>query len=57
MYEFWYDYVKPKYKERAKLCYMYTDSFIAHVIAEDIYEDTAKDVEKRFDTSNYMLSV
>ena len=21
MYEFWYDYVKPKYKEKAKLCY------------------------------------
>ena len=22
MYEFWYDYVKPKYGEKAKLCYM-----------------------------------
>ena len=21
MYEFWYDYVKPKYGEKAKLCY------------------------------------
>ena len=22
MYEFWYDYVKPKYGEQEKLCYM-----------------------------------
>ena len=26
MYEFWYDYVKPKYGENAILCFMYTDS-------------------------------
>ena len=31
MYEFWYDYVKPKYSENAKLCYMDTYSFIVHV--------------------------
>ena len=28
MYEFWYDYIKPKYGDRAKLCYVDTDSFI-----------------------------
>ena len=28
LYEFWYDYVKPKYGENAKLCYVNTDSFI-----------------------------
>ena len=28
MYEFWYDYVKPKYGENAKHCYMDTDSFL-----------------------------
>ena len=28
MYEFWYDYIKPKYGDRAKLCYTDTDKFI-----------------------------
>ena len=28
MYEFWYDYVKPKYKEKAKLCYMDTEALL-----------------------------
>ena len=35
MYEFWYDYIKPKYGDRAKLCYMDTDSFVIHIINED----------------------
>ena len=39
MYEFGYDYVKPKYFEKAKLCYNDTDSFIAHVKTDDIYKD------------------
>ena len=53
MYQFWYDYIKPKYDDNVKLCYMDTDSFIFHVKTEDFYENTANDVEKRFDTSNY----
>ena len=53
MYEFWYDYIKPKYQEKAKLCYMDTDSFIIHIKTEDFYEDIANGVEKWFDTSNY----
>ena len=53
MYEFWYDYVKPKYEDKAKLCYMDTDSFVIHIKTEDFYEDIANDVEKWFDTSNY----
>ena len=55
MYGFWYDYVKPKYGKNAKLCYIYTDSFIVVVKAEDIYKDIAEDVETRFDLSNYEL--
>ena len=53
MYEFWYDYIKPKYQDRAKLCYMDTDSFVIHIKTEDFYEDIANDVEKRFDTFNF----
>ena len=51
MYEFWYDYARPKCGENVKLCYMDTDSFIVHVKTEDI----AEDVETRFDTSNFEL--
>ena len=53
MYEFWYDYIKPKYQEKAKVCYMDTDRFIIHIKTEDFSEDIANDVEKCFDTSNY----
>ena len=53
MYEFWYDYIKPKYQDKAKLCYMDTDSFVIHIKTEDFYEDIANDVEEWFDTSNY----
>ena len=56
MYEFWYDYIKPKHQNIAKLCYMDTDSFIIHVKTEDVYEDIADDVEKRFDRSNYEVN-
>ena len=55
MYEFWYDYVKPKYDEKAKLCYMDTDSFIVYIKTDDTYKNIAEDVKTRFDTSNYEL--
>ena len=56
MYEFWYDYMKPKYGDNVKLCYMDTDSFIMNIKTEDFYKDIANDVEKRFDTSNYEVN-
>ena len=56
MYEFWYDYMKPKYGNDVKLCYMDTDSFIMNIKTEDFYKDIANDVEKRFDTSNYEVN-
>ena len=55
MYEFWYDCVKPKYGEKAQLCYVDTDSFIVYIKTDDIYKDIAEDVETRFDTSTYEL--
>ena len=53
MYEFWYDYIKPKYEDKARLCYMDTDSFVMYIKTEDFYNDIANDVERWFDTSNY----
>ena len=55
MHEFWYDYVKPNYCEKTKLCYMDTDSFVVSIKTDDIYKDIAEDVGTRFDTSNYEL--
>ena len=45
MYEFWYDYIKPKYQNNAKLSYMDTDSFIIHIKTEDFYKDIADNVK------------
>ena len=53
MYEFWYDSIKPKHQDRAKLCYVDIDSFIIHIKTKDFYKDIANDVEEWFDTSNY----
>ena len=51
MYEFWYDYIKLKYGEKSKVCKLDIDNFIVH----DIYKDIAKDVDTRFETSNFQL--
>ena len=56
MYEFWYNYIKRKYGNKVKLCYMDTDSFIMNIKTNDFYEDIASDVENRFDTSNYEVN-
>ena len=56
MYEFWYDYMKPKYNDNVKLSYMDTDSFIMNIRTNDFYKDIAKGVEKRSDTSNYEVN-
>ena len=55
-YRFCYDYIKPKYSDNVKLCYMDTDSFICHIKTKDFYKDIADDVQKWFDTSNYDLN-
>ena len=53
MYEVWYEYIKPKYRDKSKLCYMDTGSFVIHNFSEDFFEDIASDVERWFDTSDY----
>ena len=50
-----YDYIEPKYSDKSKLCYMDTDSSIAHTKTDDIYKDIAGHVASRSDTSIYEL--
>ena len=45
IYEFQYDYTRPKYGDKAKLCYKDTDSFIINTKTEDFFEDISNDVE------------
>ena len=47
MHEFCFDYVKPKYCENAKLCYMDKDSIIVHLKTDNVYKNTGEDVEKK----------
>ena len=54
-YEFWYDYIKPKFCENTKLYSMDAGNFIVHIKTDYIYKDIAEDVETRFGTSNYEL--
>ena len=46
MHELWYDYIKPKYQNNAKSCYMDTDSFIINIKTEDVCKNIADDIEK-----------
>ena len=53
MYEFWYDYIRQNYGDRANTCYTYTDSFITYIKTEYFFEGISNDAERWFDTSNY----
>ena len=46
MYKVWYDFMKPKYGDDVKLCYMDTDSFVMNITTNDFYKDIANDVKK-----------
>lgn len=40
------DCIKPKFGDKAKLCYMHTDSLVIHIFTEDFFEDIVEnDVE------------
>ena len=51
-YKFWYGYIKVKNQQNAKLYYMDANILFVNIKTEDLYEDIAIDVEKRFDTLN-----
>ena len=51
--DFWHDYVKPKFGEKVKLCFMATNSLFVYIKTGDIYKDIAEDIDTRLDTSNY----
>ena len=53
MYDFHYNYIKPKYDDRAKLLFTDTDSLAYEIQTEDFYRDISSDVKEKFDTSNY----
>ena len=53
MYEFHYNYIKPKYGDKAKLLFTDTDSLMYEIKTEDFYKDISGDVKDRFDTSDY----
>ena len=45
MYKFWYEYINPKYGDRAKLRYTDTDSFIIYIKTKEFFEDNSNDIE------------
>ena len=53
MYDFHYNYIKPKYGAKAKLLFTDTDSFLYEIETEDFYKDISGDVKDRFDTRDY----
>ena len=53
MFDFHYNYIKPKYGNKAKLLFTDTDSFLYEIQTEDFYKDISGDVRDRFDTSDY----
>ena len=53
MYDFHYNYIKPKYGHKVKLLFTDTDSLMYEIETEDFFKDISEDVKNRFDTSDY----
>ena len=53
IYDFHYNYIKPKYGEKAELLFTDTDSLCCEIQTDDFFKDISKDVDQKFDTSNF----
>ena len=56
MFNFHYNYIKDKYDNKAELLFTDTDSLMYQIQTKDFYKDILKDVESKFDTSDYPQS-
>ena len=53
MFDFNYNYIKKKYKNRAELMFTDTDSLLYQIHTDDFYKDISYDIKEKFDTSDY----
>lgn len=53
MYDFYYNFIKPKYGSSVEMVYTDTDSFVLNVKTDSFYTDMLEDIDERYDTSDY----
>ncbi|CAH3018101.1 unnamed protein product, partial [Porites evermanni] len=53
MFDFHYNYIRKKYKNKAELLFTDTDSLMYQIYTDDFYKDISHDIKNKFDTSDY----
>ena len=53
MFDFHYNYIKKKYRDKAELMFTDTDSLLYQIHTDDFYRDISNDILEKFDTSDY----